>query len=120
MFKLRVVSGFSAAHNLRGYKGRCEELHGHNWRVELAVTSGRLDDVGLVVDFRKLRGMLDNVLEQLDHKYLNDMECFGKINPSSENIAKFIYGQLASALADMGIEVTVWENEGSSATYRPS
>lgn len=122
MFEVKVVSDFSAAHSLREYKGQCEELHGHNWRVEIALTSGRLDSIGLVVDFRQLKAELKSVLEKLDHKHLNKLKCFKKINPSSENIAKFIYEKLIHKKNIPGkkLKVTVWENARSSTSYYKS
>jgi len=119
MFEVRVVSDFSAAHNLREYEGQCEQLHGHNWKVEVVVASKRLNAIGLVVDFRQLKAELKAVLKDLDHKYLNEIKYFRKINPTSENIAKFIYARLALKPAASGrkVRVTVWENERSSATY---
>ena len=119
MFEVRVVSDFSAAHSLREYKGQCEELHGHNWKVEVTAISARLNKIGLVVDFRHLKKELKSVLELLDHKHLNKLSYFVKVNPSSENIAKFIYNKLTikSAIKPYKLKVTVWENERSSTTY---
>ena len=90
MFEVMVLGEFSSAHNLRGYKGKCEDLHGHNWKVELIAQNNALDATGMVVDFRELKAKLNNVLEELDHKYLNDIDYFKKVNPTSENIAKYI------------------------------
>ncbi len=119
MFEVRVVYDFSAAHNLREYKGQCEELHGHNWKVEALVASKRLDSIGLVVDFRKLKAALKTILKDLDHKYLNKIKYFSKVNPTSENIAKFIYNKLVlnASISGKRLKVTVWENERSSAAY---
>ncbi len=119
MFKVRVISDFSSAHSLREYKGQCEELHGHNWKVEIAVVSAKLNKIGLVIDFRYLKKELKSVLDLLDHKHLNKLSYFTKVNPSSENIARFIYNKLIgkSGIKSSKLEVTVWENERSSATY---
>jgi len=115
MYSLKVESSFSSAHNLRGYKGRCEDLHGHNWKVELAVESKTLDKIGMARDFRFLKDKLNAVLDKLDHKYLNKISYFKKVNPTSENIAKYIFDCLAGI---KGIKsVTVWESENSCATY---
>ncbi|PIQ88604.1 MAG: 6-carboxytetrahydropterin synthase QueD [Candidatus Omnitrophica bacterium CG11_big_fil_rev_8_21_14_0_20_42_13] len=119
MFEVKVISDFSAAHSLREYKGQCEELHGHNWKVEVSVSSLGLDKLGLVIDFRKLKRQLKPILNLLDHKHINKLSYFKKTNPSSENIAKFIYEKLASRIGTefIMLKVTVWENERSSATY---
>ena len=121
MFSLKVEGVFSSAHNLRGYKGKCEDLHGHNWRVEITVKSGELDNIGMVLDFKYLKSRLNAVLEELDHKYLNKIPYFSaaggkKINPTSENIAKYIYNKLKTRIPLLNC-VTVWENSTSCATY---
>ena len=130
MFSLKVEGAFSSAHNLRGYKGKCEDLHGHNWRVEITVKSGELDGIGMVLDFKYLKSRLNAVLEELDHKYLNKLAFFSatkrggsaknsggkKINPTSENIAKYIYHKLKTRIPLLDC-VTVWENSTSCATY---
>lgn len=116
MYAIKVEGIFSSAHNLRGYKGRCEELHGHNWKVEVEVKSEQLDKTGMLLDFKSLKMKLSKVLEKLDHIYLNNIAYFKKVNPTSENIAKYIYDSLKPRVS--GLEsVTVWESENSSATY---
>lgn len=116
MYSIKVETNFSAAHNLRGYKGNCDELHGHNWKVEAVVSKNKLDKPGMVLDFRFLKDRLNKVIEKLDHKYLNELSYFKKVNPTSENIAKYIYDRMR--LEVPAIEsVTVWESENSSATY---
>ena len=116
MYSIKVEAAFSSAHNLRGYKGKCEELHGHNWKVETVVEARALDKIGMVIDFKYLKNELNFVLEALDHKYLNKIKPFDKINPTSENIAEYIYDKLRSKVRDLK-SVTVWENSSSSATY---
>ena len=116
MYSLKVEGYFSSAHNLRGYKGKCEDLHGHNWRVEITAQSADLDNIGIVLDFKYLKKKLNSVLESMDHKYLNKLVYFKKVNPTSENIAKYIYDKLKPALPLLKA-VTVWENSISSATY---
>ena len=116
MYKLKVESGFSSAHNLRGYKGKCEELHGHNWKVVLEAGSSKLDKTGMVLDFKFLKSSLNAVLEKLDHKYLNKIPYFRKINPTSENIARYIYESLKKKIPEI-VSVTVWESEKARATY---
>lgn len=117
MYSLKVESYFSSAHNLRGYKGKCEELHGHNWKVEVTVAKRKLDKLGMVLDFKYLKKELDNILERLDHRYLNDLPYFKKVNPTSENIASYIYRNLKGIIAEIQ-SVTVWESDNSSACYR--
>lgn len=116
MYSLKVEGTFSSAHNLRGYKGKCEDLHGHNWRVEIVVKSARLDDIGMVLDFKHLKKKLNVVLEEMDHKYLNKLLYFKRVNPTSENIAKYIYKRLITQIPLLNC-VTVWENSTASATY---
>jgi len=120
MFDLTVESQFSAAHQLRGYKGKCEALHGHNWRVQVTVSSEKLDDIGMVLDFHELKSITNEVLASLDHSFLNDVFPFTEINPSSENMAKWIYESIRKKILKKNCtisSVTVWENETSSATY---
>jgi len=116
MYKIKIEGDFSSAHNLRGYKGKCEELHGHNWKVEVIVASNKLDKIGMVMDFKFLKQKLHNLLEKLDHKYLNNLAYFKKVNPTSENIAKYLYDRLKTEAANL-YSVTVWESDKASATY---
>ncbi len=116
MYSIKVESNFSSAHNLRGYRGKCEELHGHNWKVEAFLKSSRLDKAGMLVDFTIVKRHLSTVLEELDHKYLNNLPYFKKVNPTSENIAFYIYRKLRSRGVKVS-SVTVWENATSAATY---
>ncbi len=120
MFEIRVSDRFSAAHNLKGYKGDCERLHGHNYRVEVRVSSPSLDDMGLAMDFRDIRSLLKDIISQMDHTYLNDLPGFRDINPSSENIARYIYKSMVHELVPPVrlLSVEVWETENSSALYR--
>ena len=121
MWRLKVIDSFSAAHFLRNYKGKCENLHGHNWKVELEVEGERLDETGLLIDFKELKKILKNVLELLDHRLINDIPPFDWQNPSSENIAKFISEKVEERLPE-GVRVasvTVWESERACATYIP-
>jgi 6-pyruvoyltetrahydropterin/6-carboxytetrahydropterin synthase len=122
MFELMVETHFSSAHQLRGYKGECEKLHGHNWKVQVYVLAEKLNEIELAIDFHELREMTDEVVSQLDHGFLNDIFPFTEKNPSSENIAKWIYDSLKKKLGgdeeDASLSaVTVWESEGCSATY---
>jgi 6-pyruvoyltetrahydropterin/6-carboxytetrahydropterin synthase len=122
MYELKVVSRFAAAHNLENFYGKCENLHGHNWLVEVYVTSDQLDQAGLVMDFGVIKKHLGEVLEELDHRYLNELDFFKKCNPSSEHIARFIYENLAPRLEQGAVrlsKVSAWESENSCATYLP-
>lgn len=116
MYSVKVEANFSSAHNLRGYKGKCEALHGHNWKAEIVVSKDDLDKVGMVLDFKYLKMELNKVLEALDHKYLNNIPYFKKFNPTSENIARYIFERLKPKISGLA-SVTVWESENSCATY---
>ena len=116
MFSVRVEGHFSSAHNLRGYKGKCESLHGHNWKVEAEVRQSSLDKTGMVMDFKLLRQGLKDIIDALDHTYLNKIAPFDKTNPTSENIARYIYARLKKKFPGLS-SLTVWENETCSATY---
>lgn len=119
-FILRVVSDFAAAHNLREYPGDCQRLHGHNWKVEVEVAANELDDIGMVVDFKKIKQATKEVTDRLDHCHLNELEPFNRINPTAENIARTIFTELSTKVngEQAHIEaVTVWETERASARY---
>ncbi len=120
MYRVKVISSFSAAHFLRNYKGKCENLHGHNWKVEAICRGEKLDSQGLVIDFGLLKDKLDSVLEQLDHKVLNEIDYFKDRNPTSEEIASYIFSQLKERL--IGVckleEIRVWEKDNSCAIYQ--
>ena len=121
MYTVKVQSHFSSAHNLRGYKGECEDLHGHNWRVSVTACAEDLTEIGMVVDFKKLKQLLNDIVTGLDHTHLNEIEYFKNVNPTSENIARYIYEQISGKKAAFDIkEVTVWETDSSSATYSRS
>ncbi len=108
MYKIKIEGDFSSAHNLIGYKGKCEALHGHNWKVGVTVAKEELDRIGMLLDFKYLKMKLNTVLDKLDHKYLNKIPYFKKVNPTSENIAKYIYLQLKVKVPALE-SVTVWE-----------
>ena len=120
-YELYVQADFSAAHNLRAYKGKCERLHGHNWRVELRLAGDRLNDEGMLLDFVEAKRILAGVLEPFDHVYLNEAPPFDTLNPSSENLARVIAERVVARLpANVRVaSVTVWESDRCSATYRP-
>ncbi|GAF82899.1 unnamed protein product [marine sediment metagenome] len=122
MYQISVEQHFDAAHFLRGYQGKCEALHGHRFRVVVKVESPQLDDVGMAYDFVELKRHLGDILARFDHTCLNDVSPFDKINPSSENIATTIYGELQSGLAGAAVSlscVEVWESPQSGVIYRP-
>jgi 6-pyruvoyltetrahydropterin/6-carboxytetrahydropterin synthase len=118
-YEISVERTFSAAHALRGYKGKCENLHGHNWRVKVCVSGQKLDKTGMLVDFTDLKSAVDAVLTKLDHVNLNEVSPFNNTNPTAENIASYIYDGLAKyRLPQIKISyVEVWESETSSAKY---
>jgi 6-pyruvoyltetrahydropterin/6-carboxytetrahydropterin synthase len=116
MYSVKAELKFSSAHNLRGYKGKCESLHGHNWKVEAEARSRSLDSTGMVMDFNVLKTALGAVIADLDHRYLNELPAFKKINPTSENIARYIYGRLKKSFSGLS-SVVVWENDSCSAKY---
>jgi 6-pyruvoyltetrahydropterin/6-carboxytetrahydropterin synthase len=115
--KLSVTKNFASAHCLRGYKGRCENLHGHNWKIRAAFSGSKLDNTGMLIDFTDIKKHLDQIISYLDHKFLNEIDPFNKINPTAENIAAFIYEQLKKIETETAkvCEVEVWESESSSA-----
>jgi 6-pyruvoyltetrahydropterin/6-carboxytetrahydropterin synthase len=120
MYEIAVTSHFSGAHRLRYLHGKCEELHGHNWKVEVSVASNRLGKEGVVIDFGILKQKVEKILKSLDHTYLNDLPHFSGMEPSSENIAKYIFDRLKSELKGHSVKlkkVTAWESETSCATY---
>jgi len=119
MYELLVKGNFSAAHNLMDYKGKCEHLHGHNYNVEVYLEKKNLEKNGIAVDFSEIKLKLNEILEKLDHKYLNkDIDFFKNNNPSAENIAKFIFTNLKKMIKKAKIKkVSVWESEDSCATY---
>ena len=120
MYELTVITGFSAAHNLRDYDGACERLHGHNWRVEVLVKGPKLNDLAMLVDFSVVKAGAGKVMDYLDHVHLNEIEPFDTINPSAENIAHFIYKELSKTLNCEACSVSlvkVWESDGAAASY---
>ena len=118
MFELSISGHFAAAHFLRNYEGPCKNLHGHTWKVEVAIESEKLNDIGLVVDFRDLKQRLKEILMAIDHVCLNDLAYFQEINPSTENLAKYIYYEFAKVAFPFILKrVRVWESETSSVTY---
>jgi len=121
VYELKIETHFSAAHNLRDYVGKCERLHGHNYRVELVLGSAELGGGGMVMDFHDAKRVAADVLDRLDHAYLNEVPPFDELNPTTENIARHVAEQVAPALPD-GVSVarvTCWESHKCAATYIP-
>lgn len=120
MHQLRIITTFAAAHCLTHYQGDCENLHGHNWKVELTVTALKLDKSGLGIDFKILKAETNKLLKTLDHKYLNELPPFSDLSPSSENISCYLYNELSMKLNNDNIKVnmvTVWESDFAGASY---
>ena len=120
LYRLTVTADFSAAHQLRHYQGKCERMHGHNFGVEAVVEGQALTpDTELLMDFKELKRLLNQVLEKLDHRLLNEVDCFAERNPSSENLARHVYTELAPKLPEgvRLVEVSVSEKGSSKATY---
>ena len=120
MYELKIITQFAAAHRLENFYGKCEALHGHNWKVEVFLAGARLDEAGLLMDFGQIKARTNALLEEIDHKYLNELEPFREQNPSSENLARYLFEQLAAALNREGVRVSrvnVWESDTSCASY---
>ena len=124
MFEIAVEESFAAGHALRGYKGKCENVHGHNYKIRVILAGKSLDSVGLLYDFVELRKQMAAVIHSLDHRFLNELPPFTELNPSAENIAKYFYDELAKRLAPAANgarvrAVTVFETDTTTATYTP-
>jgi 6-pyruvoyltetrahydropterin/6-carboxytetrahydropterin synthase len=120
MYRLMIKTSFAAAHNLINYQGDCENLHGHNWRVEVVVAAKELDKAGLGIDFKILKKQTNCLLDELDHKYLNDLTPFKNESPSSENISRYLFERLSETLNNENItveKINVWESENACASY---
>jgi len=123
MFEVSVEETFAAGHSLRNYRGKCENVHGHNYRVQVTLNGPELDDIGLLVDFVQVKKLIMQVVDRLDHQFLNDLAPFDVLNPSAENMAKYFYDEISGGLGQstpvkVG-QVQVWETDTTSATYRP-
>ena len=125
MFEVTVEQTFAAGHALREYKGKCENVHGHNYRVQVTVEGEQLNRIGLLVDFVELKRAVRDVIAYLDHQFINDLEPFTVINPSAENLAKYFYDevsarvQIATDTPARIAQVKIWETDTSIAVYRP-
>ena len=123
MFEVTVEADFSSGHYLRNYKGKCENPHGHNYKVRVTLTGAELDPAGLLLDFKLLKQVLRPVIERIDHQMLNDLEPFTVLNPSAENLARYFYDETNRHLADVTggrvrvKDCTIWETDTTTATY---
>lgn len=124
MFEITVEDSFAAGHYLRNYKGKCEKPHGHNYKVRVTMQGRELDRAGLLVDFKDLREVMRAIIERLDHQMINELEPFTTVNPSAENLAKYFYEETNGRLRQVTNgrvqvkEVTVYETDTTTATYR--
>jgi 6-pyruvoyltetrahydropterin/6-carboxytetrahydropterin synthase len=124
MFEVAVEKTFAAGHSLRNYKGKCENVHGHNYRVRVTLEGDALGSNGLLVDFVDVKKQLVEIINRLDHQFINDVEPFTVLNPSAENLAKYFYDELSGKLSNHSevpvriAEVRIWETDTSIAAYR--
>jgi 6-pyruvoyltetrahydropterin/6-carboxytetrahydropterin synthase len=124
MFQVSVEDTFSSGHALRGYKGKCENVHGHNYRVQVTLEGPQLDNIGLLVDFTELKKVMRGVIGRLDHQFINDLEPFTTVNPSAENLAKYFFEEISGQLKTLPPganlkDVVIWETDTAHARYRP-
>jgi 6-pyruvoyltetrahydropterin/6-carboxytetrahydropterin synthase len=123
MYEVTVEADFSSGHYLRNYRGKCENPHGHNYKVRVTLAGSELDSTGLLLDFKLLKQVLRPVIARIDHQMLNDLEPFTELNPSAENLAKYFYDQTSAQLAAMTEgrvrvkNATIWETDSTTATY---
>ena len=119
-YTMRIVTDFAAAHLLRGYPGACSRLHGHNWKVEVEALATALDDIGMGIDFKDLKAATLAVLDELDHRHLNEIAPFDRINPTAENIAAYLYGRVGEKVNNERVKIsaiTLWETERACVRY---
>ena len=120
MYEVTIETHFSSAHRLRQYNGECERLHGHNWIVKVSVASDKLNDLGMVMDFKELKSKTKALMDEFDHQYLNEVSPFTELNPTTENIAKYVFDRLSKVINTDYIKVskvTVWESSTCCASY---
>jgi 6-pyruvoyltetrahydropterin/6-carboxytetrahydropterin synthase len=123
MYELKIITQFGAAHQLKNTGGECENLHGHNWKIEVYVEGDRLDKNGLLIDFKILKQETRKIIDKFDHKFLNELDWFKDMNPTSENLSKLIYDLVGQKINTPGIKVsrvTTWESDTACATYTGS
>ena len=120
MYRLSVSDSFSAAHRLCGYEGACRNLHGHNWKVKVCLATDQLDKIGMALDFGVIKQILATILDELDHAYLNELPAFKQQNPTSENLARYVFERFESALNGQNVKVEsveIQESERSAVVY---
>ena len=123
MFEVSVEDTFAAGHALRGYRGKCENPHGHNYKVQVTLHGEQLDNIGLLFDFKDLKIAMNDIIDRLDHKFINDLDPFTELNPSAENMAKYFYDEINVLLRDKTTGrvkvklVKMWETDTTVATY---
>jgi 6-pyruvoyltetrahydropterin/6-carboxytetrahydropterin synthase len=123
MYEISAFGHFDAAHFLRGYAGKCANIHGHRWKVEITLVGAKLNKTGILIDFMEVRSMLKDILNVFDHKLINEVAPFDQLNPTAENLARFVFDEMSERLKyqtasnDRIARVTVWESEAASATY---
>ncbi|HET7103181.1 MAG TPA: 6-carboxytetrahydropterin synthase QueD [Terracidiphilus sp.] len=123
MYEVTVEAGFSSGHYLRNYRGKCENPHGHNYKVRVTLIGEELDSTGLLLDFKLLKQVMRPVIDRIDHQMLNDIEPFTQLNPSAENIARYFHDQTSEQLKGMTQgrvrvkDCTIWETDTTTATY---
>lgn len=122
MFEVSVEETFAAGHSLRNYRGKCENVHGHNYRVQITVEGEDLNSIGLLVDFSDVKRAIRAIVARLDHQFINDIPPFDTVNPSAENMARYFYDEICAGLppGPRVREVKIWETDTTSATYRPT
>ena len=122
MFEISVEETFAAGHSLRNYHGKCEKVHGHNYKVQVTLEGETLNEAGLLVDFVDLKRVLHAAVDRLDHEFLNDISPFDVLNPSAENMAKYFHEEVSKGITGAGVRISavkLWETDTSTATYRP-
>ena len=125
MFEVAVEQTFAAGHALRGYRGKCENVHGHNYKVRVTLSGAELDSIGLLCDFVEVKRLMQGIIDRLDHRFMNEIPPFDVLNPSAENLARYFYQELERGLREkppavpvrVG-EVQIWETDTTTATYR--
>ena len=120
MYEVMIESSFSAAHQLKEYNGKCENLHGHNWRIQIWIRGNKIQSNGILIDFYEVEKILENVLQQIDHTNLNELQHFKEYNPTAENIAKYLFHILSNHISQENIrlyKVAVWESDKNMSAY---
>lgn len=117
-YEVMVAEEISAAHQLNNYHGNCANIHGHTWRIELYISGNKLDEIGMLIDFRQAKSVLSEVIKRFDHQFINSIDPFNQINPTAENLASYVYNQVKLLLPDYNItKVKVWESSSSCVCY---